>query len=106
AAAHLLHRNAVLQVAQPGAAVFFLHGDPEKAQFAQLRPEMAREFVRAVDFVGQWRNFVAAETPHRIAQEVRGVAKPEIERRIGVTNHGWSLRSVTWDQSGFAEATA
>ncbi len=43
AARDFLHGDAVRQIAEPCPAVFLRHGDAEHAEFAELRPQVARE---------------------------------------------------------------
>ena len=93
-AAHLLHRHAVFEIAQPGAAVFLLDGDAEQAEFAQLRPELAREFVRPVDLGGARRDLVWAKaaTVSRIIAAVSPRSNTKSGERLAImrrTITGW-----------------
>src|SRR5690606_25824620 len=78
AAADFLHGNDMLKIAEPGAAELLLHGDAEKPETAEFRPEIAREGVRAVDPGGARRNLVRREGTHRVADHVRRFAKVEV----------------------------
>src|SRR4029077_21292604 len=49
AARNLLHRNAMREIAEPCPAVLLIDGDPEHAQLAELRPEIARKLVLAAN---------------------------------------------------------
>ena len=51
----------MLEIAEPRAAEFLLDGDAVQAEIAQLRPEIAREEVAAVDLVGARRDLVGAK---------------------------------------------
>ena len=74
-----LHRDAVLEIAEPGAAPFLLDRDAVHAELAQLRPQVAREGVAAVDLVGARRDLVGGEAAHAVAQHVGGLAEAEIK---------------------------
>ena len=88
----LLHRDAMREIAQPGAAVLLLDGDAEQAELAHLRPQIAREGVGAVDLVGARRDLVGREAAHAVAQHVGGLAEAEIEAAQVVPQHErWSL---------------
>ena len=80
AAADLLHGDAVLEIAEPGAAVLLLHRDAVQAEVAELGPELARELVRFVDLRGERRDLVGGEAAHAGAQLVGRLAEVEIER--------------------------
>ena len=85
---HLLHRDAVLEIAEAGAAIFLLDGDAVQAERADLGPEIARELIAAVDFGGARRDLVLRERIHRLAYRVRGLAEIEVEHPMGVGDHG------------------
>ena len=74
-----LHRDAVLEITQARSAPFLLDRDAVHAELAQLRPEIAREGVAAVDLVGARRNLVGGEVAHAVAQHIGGFAEAEIE---------------------------
>ena len=82
-----LHRDAVLEIAEPGAAPFLLDGDAVHAELAQLRPEIARKRVAAVDLVGARRDPVGGEAAHAVAQHVGGLAQAEIKAADVVYAH-------------------
>ena len=84
---HLLHRKAMLEIAEAGAAIFFLDRDAVQAERADLRPEIARKLVAAVDFGGARRDLVGREILHGLADRVRGFAEVEIEHLVRVGNH-------------------
>src|SRR6185437_4169628 len=48
-ARNLLHRHAMMQIAEAGTAVFFFDGDPVQAERAHFRPEVAWKDVVAID---------------------------------------------------------
>ena len=91
--ADLLHGHDMGGVAQSRPAVFLLDGDPEQPEGAELRPEVAREGIVAVDRVGTRGDLVGGEGLDRGAQHVDGVAEAEIERGQGVGSHGEFLMS-------------
>ena len=78
-ARNLLHRHAMGEIAEPGAAQFLFDGDAEEAERAELRPQLARKAVGAVDLVGVGRDLVLGESAHRVAQHVDIAAEAEIE---------------------------
>ena len=80
-ARNLLHRDAMLEIAEPGAAVVLRDGDAVQAERAHLRPELARKPVLAVDPLGERRDAVGGEARHAVAQHVGGLAEAEIEGR-------------------------
>ena len=85
--AHLLHGDAMLQVAEPAAAFLLLHGDTEKPEVAQPRPKVARELVARVDLLGPRRNLRLREALDRRADHVRRLAEPEIQAGHSVGGH-------------------
>ena len=88
----LLHRDAMLEIAEPGAAPLLLDRDPVHAELAELRPQIARERVGTVDLVGARRDLVGREAAHAVAQHVGGLAQAEIEAAQVVPQHErWSL---------------
>ena len=84
----LLDRDAVLEIAQPRAAIFLLDGNPVQAKRADFRPEVAGELIAPVDFVGARRDLVAREIMHGFADRVRGFAEIEVEHPMRIGNHG------------------
>ena len=87
-ARHLLHRDAVLEIAQARAAIFLLDRDAVQAERADLGPEIARKLIAAVDFGGARRDLVLRKRMHRLADRVRGLAEIEIEHPMRVGDHG------------------
>ena len=87
AAGNLLHRHAMGEIAHAGAAPFLLDRDAEQAERAELRPQLARKFVGAVDLSGAWRDFFAGEGADRLAQHIDVVAEAEIEAGEAVRDH-------------------
>ena len=85
--AHLLHGDAMLQVAEPAAAFLLIHGDAEQAEVAQPRPEVARELVARVDLLRARRDLGLREALDRRADHVRRLAKPEIQAGHSVGSH-------------------
>ena len=90
---HLLHRNAVLEIAEAGAAILLLDGDAVQAERADLGPEVARKLIAAVDFGGARRDFVLRERMHRLADRIRGLAEIEVEKQRPVRGHHSTLGS-------------
>src|SRR5437868_742322 len=78
---YFLLRHDMLEIAKPEAAILFLDGDPVEAEFAHLRPKLAREFVLLVDLGGQRRDLLAREALGRLADRVGHFAELEIEHR-------------------------
>src|SRR5947207_431002 len=58
-ARYFLDRNAVLEIAEPGAAIFLLDGNPVQAERADLGPEIPGELIALVDFGRARRDLVA-----------------------------------------------
>src|SRR5262249_45887438 len=83
-AGNFLHRYAMGEVAEPGAAPFFLDRDAEQPERAELWPQLARESVGAIDLLGARRDLVLGEVAHRVAEHVDTAAKPE-------TGAGWAV---------------
>ena len=92
---NLLHRHAMLEIAEPCPAKFLLDRDAVHAELAQLRPQIARKGVAAVDLVGTRRDLVGGECAHTVAQQVGGLAEVEIE--AGVAAHLKRLERVCLD---------
>src|ERR1700737_1751032 len=80
-ARNLLDRDAVLEIAEAGSAVFLFHRDAVQAERADLGPEVARKLVAAVDLGRARRYFVARESMDGLANRVRGFAQIEIEKQ-------------------------
>src|SRR5215204_968029 len=56
---HFLDRDAMLEIAEPAAAIFFLDGNPMQAERANFWPEIARKLVALVD-IGRTRRDLLA----------------------------------------------
>ena len=88
-AAHLLHGDDMGEVAHIRPAEFLGDRDAMQAERAHLRPEMAGEFIRAVDLGGDRGDARIGEAAHAFAQHVDLLAKAEVEARDGhVAGHG------------------
>ena len=87
-ARHFLHGHAMLEIAEAGAAILFLDRDAVQAEGAELRPQIARELVAAVDRVGARRDLGLREVAHRVADGVGVLAEIEVEIAGGVGEHG------------------
>ena len=86
-ARHLLHGDAMGEIAEPGAAPFLLDGDAVQPELAHLRPEIARKHVVAIDLGGPRRDLVARKVLHRRAQLVEVLAEAEIKSCPSVGDH-------------------
>src|SRR5215472_8637235 len=75
------------EIAEPGAAPFFFHGNSEQSQRPELWPQLAGKGVGAVDIVGARRNLVFREVTHGVAKHFDIAAKAEIESRQAVPQH-------------------
>src|SRR5215472_4883931 len=75
------------EIAEPGAAPFFFHGNSEQSQRPELWPQLAGKGVGAVDIVGARRNLVFREATHSVAKHFDIAAKTEIESRQAVPQH-------------------
>src|SRR5215470_13187474 len=83
----------MLEIAEPGAAPLLLDRDAVRAELAELRPEIARKGVAAIDLVGARGDLVGGEVTHAVAQHVGGLAQAEIETADVVHAHeGRSLQ--------------
>src|ERR1700676_2259176 len=87
-AGNLLDRDAVLEIAQPRAAIFFFDGNPVQAERTDFRPEVPRELIALVDRISPRRDLIAGEILHGLADRVRGFAEIEVEHPLRVGNHG------------------
>src|ERR1700704_1620208 len=56
---NLLDRDAVLEIAQPRAAILLLDGDAVQAERADFRPQVARKLIALVDVGGARRDLIA-----------------------------------------------
>src|SRR3984893_14619648 len=84
---NFLDRDAVLEVAQPRAAILLLDGNAVQAECADFRPQVARKLVALVDVGGARRDLVARESLHGFANRVGGFAEVKIEHPLRVGNH-------------------
>ena len=80
-ARHFLDRDAVLEIAEAGPAIFLLDGDAVQAERADLGPEVARKLIAAVDLGGARRDLVLRERMHGLADRIRGLAEVEVEKQ-------------------------
>src|SRR6266702_4315617 len=85
---NLLDRDAMLEIAEAGSAIFLFHRDAMQAERSNFGPEVARELVAAVDLGGARRDLVLREGMHRLANRIRGFTQVEIEHSMRVGNHG------------------
>ena len=67
------------EIAHPRAAILLLDGDAEEPERAELRPQLARKLVGAVDLVGDRGDLVSGKVAHRLAQHFDVAAETEIE---------------------------
>ncbi len=91
AAAHLFHRHDMREIAHAGAAQLLLDGDAEQADRAELRPQIARERIVAVDRRRARRDLGIGEIAHAVAQHVDLGAEIEIEHRVAIGGHRASV---------------
>ena len=89
--AHLLHRDAMLKIAETRAAPLLLDGDAVQAERAHGHPKAARKGVGAVDFIGARGDLGGREAAHGVAQHFRLLPQAEIESPVSVPHHGSSL---------------
>ena len=87
-ARHLLHGDAMLEIAEPGPAILLLDSDAMHPELADLRPQLARKLVAPVDFGGARRDLVARKGMNGLANRIRGFAEIEIEHPVRVGDHG------------------
>ncbi len=98
-AAHLLHRDAMREVAHAGAAVFLLDGDAVQPERAHRGPQLGRKAVALVDLGGQRRDLLVGEVAHRVAQQVDLGAEIMVEhRKAGVLHAAYMAHGA-----GFGE---
>ncbi len=74
----------MLEIAEAGAAIFLLDGDAVQAERADLRPEVARKLIAAVDFGGARRDFVLRKRNTGLADRIRGLAEIEVEHPMAL----------------------
>ena len=86
-ARNLLDGDALGEIAHAGATPLLFDRNAEKPKLTELRPQLARKLVRAVDLVGTRRDLCLGKRAHRFAQHVDVVAKAEIEAGQAVEDH-------------------
>src|SRR6266702_8868970 len=91
---NLLDRDAMLEIAKAGSAIFLFHRDAVQAERTNLGPEVARKLVAAVDLGGARRDLVLRESMHRLANRIRGFTQVEIEHSMRVGIMVGSLRRI------------
>ena len=74
-----LHHDDVREIAEVRAAPALGHRDAEQALRAELRPQRAGKFVRAIDLVRERRDLAGGEAPHLAADLIERLAESEIE---------------------------
>ncbi len=79
--AHLLHRDAMGEIAHPGAAIFLLDRDAVQAERAHLRPQLHREPVGLVDLGRERRNLLLGKIAHAAPQHIDLWAEIVIEHQ-------------------------
>src|SRR6476661_5567962 len=77
----------MLEIAETGASIFFLDRYAVKAERPDLRPQVARKGIIAVDRVGARRDTILREAVYGFPQHVDVGPKPEIKTRPCVGNH-------------------
>ena len=87
-ARHLLHRHAMLEIAEAQAPVFLGRGDPVEPQRPHLRPKIAWEKIVAVDRRGARGDLLLGEGFCALADHLGALAEIEVERSWGVGDHG------------------
>src|SRR5713101_7716306 len=90
-AAHLLHRDAMREVAHAGAAICLLDGDAVETKRAHFRPQLDRETIGPVDLGGERRDTIFGKAAHRRAQHVDLRTEIEIEGGKPRVMHGLYL---------------
>src|SRR5262249_36314539 len=91
-AGDFLHGNAVLEITEPCPTPFLLDRDAVHAELTQLGPEIAREHVAAIDFLGARRNAFSGKAAHALPQHVGRLAEAEIKAANVVYAHGHRSR--------------
>src|SRR6201999_2015678 len=66
-ARYFLERDAVLEIAEPRAAILLLHRDAVQAECTYFGPEVAGKLVAFVDLGGARRDLVKGEIVHGFA---------------------------------------
>src|SRR4051794_22129812 len=78
-ARHFLDRDAMLEIAEAGAAILFLDGNAVQAERADFWPEVPWKLVALVDFGRARRDLLARKGKHGLADGIRGFTEIEIE---------------------------
>src|SRR5687768_10350826 len=78
-AADLFRCDDMREITQAGAAEILLDGDPEQAQVAELRPQLAGEAVVPIDVGGKRRDAFRGKLGHGGAQGVDVFPESEVE---------------------------
>ena len=78
-AADFLHRDHMGKIAKPGTAVGFRHCNAVQAQFAHLRPKVARKLVGAIDMVCARGDLGGGEGADAVAQHFKFIAVVEAQ---------------------------
>jgi hypothetical protein len=78
-AADLFHCDDMREITQAGAPEIFLYGDPEEAEVAELRPQLAREAILPIDVGGKRRDAFRGKLRHGGAQGVDVFSESEVE---------------------------
>ncbi len=101
-AADFLHRDRVIEIAQPQSAPLLFDGDPVQTERAHRRPQLLREAVFAVDRGGERRNPLIGEAGSGLADHPGAFWQAEIEVWGGA--HGFAPRGLL--SGGLAERQA
>ena len=82
----LLHRHAMLEIAEPEAAVFLRRGDSMQPERAHLGPEIARKLIVAVDRGGARRDLALGEFARGFADHVGASPRSKLRAagRLGI----------------------
>src|SRR5947208_3546581 len=96
AAADLLHRDAMREVAHSGAAIFFFDRDAVQPERAHFGPQLDREPVGPVDFGGERRDPVLGKAADRGPQHLDLRAEVKIEARKPRVLHGSAAGGWGW----------
>src|SRR5690348_15611631 len=106
APAHLLHGDAMGEIAHSCTAELLLDGDAVEPQRAHLRPKLAREGVGAIDLRRQRRDLRLREAAHAVAQQIDLGTEIEIERGIPVAGHPGPPLATWWFKTYRQDAKA
>ena len=78
----LFHGNGVGQVAKSGPAVLLGDRDAQEAQLAQPGPKVPGKLVGLVDVLGARGDLLGGEPPHRVPNEVDGLAQGVVQAAV------------------------